>query len=537
MDAMATSDIPPVKEVVQFSKTKNKRPAVRRIKHSNCMEEVSQILNIDITPDWWVFDRVGDLALVHYNEGQKCDLKNFGHYRGVIVDLSTKEIVRDTFNHMPECEQDSLVIEDGFLRMVPMQNDTESVKIPVTDITINKGHDGVVIDIWMDKDGVVHGSTLKKIDTEGSNSKFNNSLPFDEVFKQFGIPKEACFSSEYKRSPFVHSFLMVHPDFSIATKELIGGGYAVYLGYKKMSISGPAGSLEPEPVDIKTVLKNCTSKYNELNTDNDKERMIYLPANISVKAANHHLRYGYYSVWDDENVHPSLRTGEFLIITDKNTGKMYRVLSPAYYWRLLVRGRHQVRRSFFIWAHDANKIRKRVDYFKSGFYPHLTRQDINLIASVVNEGKPIIWLDQTTKYLDLNDYNDRLMNIWLCMLLAVPIHMQRDVIDAIEEYENLLLKGSNDAFKIARAGKNIYNDKESEIARNIAYLPFKIRKSSKKERERYVVNKLRIMEPEIAYRNIRLMEKEIKRVERPPRASRNLPLPLASEPNSLSTLQ
>jgi hypothetical protein len=500
---------------------KKKEP--RSAKYSDLVEQVSTILKIEPNPGWKIKDKTEDgrYVLVHYSEDPKIRDRpdyDYDNLRGTIVDLKTGEIVRQTIPHMPECEHSELEIDDsGTLRLYPIESSTGPVTMKVTDATLYKGHDGVWLDIWKGN-GVVRESSLKKTNIKGSNSKVNNSITYEEAFKQFGIPTDALFSADHKDSPFVHSFLLVHPSFSQATKEMIGRGYAVYLGYTTMKFNDPSVyDLEPTPVNIESVAK-CTHKYSQLNLhQEDGDRLIYIPAAITAKAANYHLRYGYYEVWNDEQVHPNLRTGELVIVKNNITGKSYRVLSPAHHWRILVRGRDTTRRGFFLLAYDAIRDRSKknkIDYFECGFYPQLYNQDLDLIRDTVKEGKPVLWLRQNGEKLDLNTYQGRLLNIWLCMLLAVPVHMQRDVLDAIEEFEVLLIQGAEDSIKIVSAKTGVYQEDECNVARTISYIPYDRRGCGHNFAIKYISNKLRGMEPSVSYQNIVRMHKEIERVIR-----------------------
>ena len=58
-------------------------------------------------------------------------------------------------------------------------------------------------------------------------------MEFGKIYSSLNGPTEELFDMTKKYSPYRHSFLMVHPDTVICTRQRIGCGFLVYLGCTK----------------------------------------------------------------------------------------------------------------------------------------------------------------------------------------------------------------------------------------------------------------------------------------------------------------
>jgi hypothetical protein len=382
----------------------------------------------------------------------------------------------------------------------------------------------------MDKSGKIHLSSLKKIDIDLHTSRWPRALDYFTIYKQLGLPDRELLFEGGKLSPFVHTFLMSHPDIFNVSKELIGSGYGVYLGYKEMNRKFPEeANVEKIPVDITEALDNVSLKLHEVRKSSDSQKLIYIPQNISINKANQHLRYGFYREWEDENIDPRIRSGERVVATEKDTGRMISINSPAYNWRSSMRFSKYIPFCFFIHAHAANIHRKlakagkngTVDYFAEGFFPNLPKANPVRIKEYVQEGVPIIKLVDGPK-LDLTKYEDRLENIWLCMLLAVPIHQQIEVLTCIEQYRTKLQQGAANALAITKskyhAEGRLYSPEVFNDAVYVSYMKKPKVKYAKFIYEQIqidnIVRKLTEMKPTTSYYMIKSFSKEITRVKR-----------------------
>ncbi len=503
--------------------------------HPN-IRKVCSILGIDYTTELKVLDTKGIHSLIHYDD--KANMRDFGDYRGVIIDTESEEIVCKTYGYMPEFEHDKLETKKNSKgEEVLMLNGIGSctdVTVPFKSSIIFRGHEGALINIWKDRKGVVHASGMKKIDC--SKSKWGNSLTYLDIYKDLGGPDFDTFFDKDKVSPFVHTIIISHPDLYNVTKEVAthtkivedsgsgniqltltnhieSVGYIVYLGAKKMNINFgavPAEDVEATPKPIDTV--------NNIK-DARKERKIYGPVPIDLELANYHLRYGFYKEWKDDNVTEFLRNGEFLVINNK-----YRILSPAYYWRSRMRAHNHILCNMFRLACHSKDTR----HFDDGFFPHLHVQDIEKLGKLINKGTPIQKYSTDTALLDLNNPRDRLINIWLCYILAVPIHRQQEVYDCLREYETLLTKGAQQAYDIYYSSEK-YSclDKVLRLVQTVQHRDSVINKDVKKykgarssnnKQENLVSVKnirftLRTMNGKKAYNIIRNMQKDQYKLE------------------------
>ena len=139
------------------------------------------------------------------------------------------------------------------------------------------------------------------MNVDQAHSRWSNSLSYYQIYQQLGLPPpERHFDPKYKTSRFVHTYLIKHPEITTATKEPVGTGYAVYLGWKEMPRS-PLAKKESDDELSRIQLKFQRSlpilpiNLSRLSRVLRKkpEALIYLPGNISVKTANVHLRYGF----------------------------------------------------------------------------------------------------------------------------------------------------------------------------------------------------------------------------------------------------
>lgn len=506
--------------------------------------QIQPIIGATDLKSWNILDSSEDFALVHYQDTANMD--QWGHLRGVIVDLKHNEIVCQTYGHMPEFEHSEVPIskdgttielvgvEGGNVSVPYMEKSNENVgddnsvksggggnettqQAPL--VKINPGHEGALINIWKDRYGEFHMSSMKKINYY--NSKWGDSLPYGEIYEELEGPDPESFFEPGKLSPFVHTIILAHPDLYNVTKEVVlnmnvisnskevklvtsnqieSVGYLVYLGAKKMNVNLGEDNVEAAPKSIATVGSIKQAR---------KEKKLYAPVAIDIEIANKHLRYGHYHPWKDENVSPYHRNGEFLIINDK-----YRVLSPAYYWRARMRAHNHILCNMF---RLASRV-KDTKYFDNGFFPHLHEQDLNKLGNAISKGNPINKYFKDRPLLDLSDYRNRLINIWLCYILAVPIHRQQDVFNCLSEYEALLTKGANMALEIYSSNEEYRNVdqvfKIVEIAKRLSAKNGRYRekgksKYSSESRDKYnIKNILRNMNGKYSYSLIRHMEKE-----------------------------
>lgn len=483
---------------------------------------VCNILKIEESPDWTILHKDGDYVHLHYIDRPKTDFVKFGHLRGTIVDLEKEETVRQTFSYEVECVHESLPIDEkGTITLVPIDERNGSrITLLKGNYSLHLGHEGVVVDVWKDKNGKIHLSTLRHININESASRQAESLTYYHIYQELGLPDpEILFDKKKLTSPFVHTFILSHPSLFSASKEPIGTGYGVYLGYKKMDRSDDPEITEQEAVDINAVVSNITRRIKHIQES--KEKLIYFPSKVNVKTADSHLRYGHYIPWEDNKVPQQIRSGEFVIITDHITGRTIRVLSPSYLSRWNVRGKNKyLLYNFHKMAYYANikNKNKNNDHFTNGMFPHLNREDLSQIRQRVTMGNPVLRL-LGTEPLNLNNYNDRLTNIWLIFLLSVPIHQQADVLDIIHRYQENIMRGAEAAMIISKPQKKsesiTYDEEVVKQARYLSYLNPTLRKKLKEEGQlQIIIERLRKMRPDQSYTRIRTFIKEIDRVNR-----------------------
>jgi len=421
-------------------------------------QTIAKILNINISDSWDILDSdpSHNLYLIHYSK--EADMNQFGDLRGIVIDILAQTIVCRSFGFTPSAVSDQLAVSpDGKLHISDL-NGTEHIINP-EQLKIKIGYEGTIMRVFK-HGGKVYHSTHRKLDT--SRSKWGNSITFEEMYRQLGGPDDdVLFNTESEYSPYCHIFLMVHPDVLNVTKDNVGSGYMVYLGpkelwsydpenspYKQTSKEGnpltPDWENDPRPnagwVDATLRMPETV---DTLPADRTKSRLL-APFNISFEDANQHLRYGFYKPFDDHNLDPRLRTGEFVMLYKINSSGqisgLLRVQSTAYQWRTEMR------------ANDPNLLYRfyqllNGSYIQTEFpeglaeyklrYPIMTRYSVNSIQQhIVDNGPFIVWpMTQPTTDELIKTKDDRLYNIWLCYLMAVPLHRQYDV---SKMYDNLI---------------------------------------------------------------------------------------------------
>ena len=210
---------------------------------------IGEILNIPVTSDWNIVSSIPSqsLYMVHYSEN--ADMTKFGHLRGVVLDVHAKCVVCASYGYAPTITTDHLQItKDGCFEW----KDDESgqmYKIEPSQVSFKMGFEGAIVRVFK-HNGIVYYATHRRLDI--TNSHWGQSMNFRDMFKQLGGPIEnALFSNEAQCSPICHTFLMVHPDLLVASKqdfssirnfpsgEKMVSGYLVYLGYNEMYSTDP----------------------------------------------------------------------------------------------------------------------------------------------------------------------------------------------------------------------------------------------------------------------------------------------------------
>lgn len=358
---------------------------------------ISNLLNIDNNNSWDIIDSNGSLSLIHYNDDS--NLLKYGHLRGMVIDTDKKKIVCKSYEYTPTAVLDELTIHSDNKLYITDTAGLEHV-FEQSQLNIKRGFDGTIIRVFK-YNGKVYHSTHRRLDI--TRSRWGNSIFFKQMYQQLNGPTDdELFDPQELSSPYVYIFLIVHPDILNVTKEPITNGYIVYLGNKVIDHS---------------------------STENGKKLNIKTPPNLTITEANHHLRFGFQDQFDDSKLDKRMRPGEFVILYKLNEQgeviELLKVISTAYQWRLQMRDNNpNLNNRFYQLLDYATKDIK--EYMM--MFPILTRYSVPYITEYIkNNGSFKLWScnPEFTQNSILQTKEDRIYNIWLAFLMAVPLHRQQ----------------------------------------------------------------------------------------------------------------
>lgn len=420
---------------------------------------VSSVLGVENSAAWEIVssDPEHHLYMVHHKP--EANLADYGQIRGIVVDTEAQTIVCESYGYTPTIVSDSIrPAEEG--GMIQLTDELGTVHQVNPDRSIFKiGFEGTLINVFK-HDGKVYRSTRKRLNP--SKSRWGNSETFMNMYWDLGGPTDnELFNPESDYSPYCHTFIIVHPDVLVVSKDNIGRGYLVYLGPKQMwsleysdcpyKQTQEDGSLyegvtpeefeaDPRPnagwIDGEIYLPETVTS---LTPDGSMNRNpIFAPNDLSLEDANRHLMFGFYNPFTDyDKLDRRMLPGEFVIVhnideTGATTG-MLRVESTSYSWRAGMRDNNpnllhrffQLVNGSYI-RYDTAEGRRRYDSLYPTFTPYDSQSIKNQLATV---GPYIVW-PQNTSYHDpsnLMSKESRMYNIWIAFLNSVPLHRQGEV--------------------------------------------------------------------------------------------------------------
>ena len=369
---------------------------------------IASILNIENNAEWDVTDFIEEKGLYNVHYGMNVDddiLNDIGNLRGVVVDVNNKKVVCRSF---------------GYTKSVVASDLSE-----YQDLKVKIGYEGTVIRVFK-HDGVVYTSTHKKLNPV--RSRWGNSITFLEMYNNLNGPKDELFD-EKPYSPYVYTFLVVHPQLLFASKiNIEEQGRLVFLKRFSMDLEG-IDNIETEPHGDEIVSKLYQNEY------------------ISVEQGNKHLSTGFYESNNQTNL--LLQNGEFLIGEDSK-GEIYRIMSPAYNWRVNIRqGDSNMYHNYVMLLNFAKISNEQEELRYNKMFPRIN----------MNDPKVKQLIEELPK---INDglYNIHIRNIFISFMLSVPNHIYNEAKMYYQRYFNEvreLISWIND---IARNGTDINISKD-----------------------------------------------------------------------------
>lgn len=401
---------------------------------------LADILQIPNTNDWDIYDKVVEegLYLVHYN--RNANLKEFGHVRGIIINIETKKIVCASYGYTPglicdEINFSSTSSNDEGIQIV-QDEDGNNFILKEKDLEFRIGLEGAIIRIWKSGEKVYY-SSHRKIEIRGTKSRWGTSIPFYQMLEKLNMVNENVFFPEPSiKSSVVHLIMITHPNLLHGCKDLIGEGYLSYLDNIQMDPN------YDEEIYLPSNLTNDLALAKEHNH-------LYHPESISIEQVNKHLKYGFNENYKYDPNDIRLGFGEYVVAINK-TNKNYpincmRIQSTPYTWRLNMRdnGINPLRQYFILLnsSHIDTTIGNNINDFKNKF-PILNKYDVSSIKKLLIDDGRIIreWKQDNTSNSSILTYEDRIYNIWACYLMASPFHTQRDVAKMFDFYNDNKIK-------------------------------------------------------------------------------------------------
>ena len=449
-------------------------------------QKIATILNVD-TSNINVVDSRPDQGLYLLAPDLTADLDIYGWIRGVVVDIEVGKIICQSYGYIPLVESDVVPLTSVFNqeskddKSLTFKDTNNNVHHLLPDTwSIEQHHEGFTLRVFKHK-GIVYFSTMSKLDF--SKSKWGTSKLFSEIYSSLNGPKaEDIFPYPGDYSPFVHIFLVCHPDILNVYHGVFGPFYPSLPPPNR----GMMTDLQPEEESERTVTPDLTVSYPGYIVYSGVKTMFYQSNNpystnvdwvlwnpsaiqwptitlhntmssirsgaVDVHNANIHLRYGAYLPWNDVGTDMRLGTGESLIIrhTTPHGTTLYHVRSPAYAWRALIRNENTnlILQFYYLITDSLEQPRglSMTEFLKK--YPSFEKYDINSVISALEKTPLILWptltpsltpissiLGSSTIPLPLplpqNDplsliktQDDRLYQVWAALIMSVPLHHQ-----------------------------------------------------------------------------------------------------------------
>ena len=386
---------------------------------------VSEILNIPVSRDWSIIDRVDHLALVNYSEN--ADMAVFGHLRGILVDTEARTVLTTSFGYTPTAVCEKLLEIDGHIHI--KDKDGVAHHYALDKCTIKRAFEGVVFRVFLHK-GKMYTVTHRKINP--SRSRWGSSKNFLDMWTEANAPSAAdLFNLTSENSSNGYNFIVVHPELLVASRQRVTAPYLVFLG----------------SYNIETKRENTAPGiYSPLTSevDNDvKASVVHEPKALTVADANAFLECGYYdrhSYIDDR-----LNTGESVIMyvqDEKGFTNVLKVNSPSFDWRVSMRGDNpNIRHQFYSLLNitypnvDTDEAWERFSerlIVLPLHNPEMVKSAHNIMGytSSVPEYKP-------EEEYDMYETRDkRVQLLWMNYLIALPYHQQAQVLPLLDEVKN-----------------------------------------------------------------------------------------------------
>jgi hypothetical protein len=402
--------------------------------NSEIRTKVAEILSIDEDPTWTI-EVSENLCLV---SSKKEVIPRYPDLRGVVVDLDKKTVVVPCFGRITSVLTPMVHFENGLMKIEDMEGNP--LELTSSNMSFSRGFEGPVLRIYKNN-GKIYCSTNRRLDC--TKSRWGTKKTFLEMFKELGGEKvfETAFDGDKKYSSHYLTFIVVHPDMLLCSKQSIGNGYLVFLGAKSC-FSQETCPYPCEEVDW-TTYKNwskseqsqvpfpTTTNLIDAQSVSTSGQPCFWPASLTLDEVNLHLLLGYGTKYSND-----IRTGsgEFVIATcrmeDGKDGKdrLFRFVSPSYDHRLRIRNEDpNLLHQFYCLSSEAH-CWDDSDY--EAKFPWLEYEESK--KQEAEEGCIMVW--NRGKRAIAPDWQKKFRNIWKHFVLSVPLHRQKEVFGYYKQF-------------------------------------------------------------------------------------------------------
>jgi hypothetical protein len=410
-------------------------------------QEVAAILKLgkESFSSWDILSSVPEenLYLVHYKTdytnsslSDVIDVEKYGDLRGIVVDTQAKTVVCRSFGYTPTVVTSWLgtdrIAEDGTMELV--DEDQVPHTLDMSKVTIKPGFEGTMMRVFL-HNGKVYRCTHRRLDP--SRSRWGNSISFSEMYEELhGPSNEDLFDMTKKYSPFVHMFLMVHPDVLSCTKQDVGVGYMVYVGNMR------AWDVNSSPYPNEETEQEAKSlQLSSLIPTSPSSPVVIGAPKFTLEEATEHLQRGFADASEAElATDERLGSGEFVMLyihNDKGeVDRLLKVSSYAYHWRSQVRANDpNILHRMYQLVDDSyirTEIPEGMNLFESK-YPLIQQYRLNDVEEFIRSGTRRVWVQDEGDKRVLSTKEGRLYTAWVSLLMSVPLHRQTEVINAYKQ--------------------------------------------------------------------------------------------------------
>ncbi len=302
---------------------------------------IAKILDVpDDKKQWRIssFDATNQIYVVNKLDTVKPD-SPFQSLVGIIIDLNTQRVISRT-PFIESVLTDSVEMFDeneySFIDSVDVRETKFKVDKPDSssksqNVTFRYGLEGPVVRVFK-INGKVYHSTSRQLDF--SLSSWGGSRSIANLWQDLNSPVDTdLFDSDVECSPFVHSFILVHPDMMLGSHLDVKKGFLTYLGYEKFATRSVLKKAFPDKkIQDQVKVPVCTTDLKEA-TESQK---CYKPVDLSLTDVQKHLDSGFSSSTEGRKEN-RLKSGEFVIMS-VGSKPVCSIESRAYQWRCAMRG-------------------------------------------------------------------------------------------------------------------------------------------------------------------------------------------------------